>query len=361
MIMVFDKRYFGNACLVFVLVVSTCFSSLAKSIEEVKKYYQLINDGEIYICSGKLNKAYDCYNKAYTIFDTKMPSRHLYNYFVLSADLKHWGKCKLILTELRKREWKKDEYQKLVSLFDSESAIKLTELYKETSNFKPVLDGDYTRAIDSVVLIDQKTNKYLRSLNSGLLIGEGLDSMNRLTDNNINYLKLLFVNKKPTDNVIGRYSVPWSKPRYFIVLHHNAQGYNNRVLDDIFYEGLQEGWFPPEDFEMWTSLYSLLKAEDTILNCKGLSFTVPLFAYTLIDYRDSLFQLKKDDTAKIARYNLERKKIPGLCTNEEQKKKIIYQYYNKKYFFVYTEYIDKFGEDLPPKFRKHLIYLNPKQ
>lgn len=358
---VFDKMYFRNVFLALILIVSTVFSCVAKSRDEVKKYYQLINNGELYICNGKQKQAYDCYNKAYKIFATKMPSRHLYNYFVLAADLQQWRTCKLILTELRKREWDMDEYQKLVSLFDSASAVKLNELYQSTSDIKSTLDTAYTHVIDSVALIDKKTNKYLRSLNNGLLIGEQLDSMNRLTDNNLKYLKRLFENKKPTDNVIGRYHAPWSKPRYFIVLHHNAQGYNSRTLDDMFYEGLLDGWFPPEDFEMWTSFYSLFKAEDTVLNCKGLLFNVPLFAYTLIDYRDSLFQLKKDDSAKISRYNLERKKIPGLCTNEEQKKKAVYQYYNKKYFFVYTEYIDRFGEDLPPKFRKHLIYLNPKQ
>jgi hypothetical protein len=172
------------------------------------------------------------------------------------------------------------------------------------------------------------------------------------------YLQQLFSKNFPTDDIVGRAdNIPWSRVPYSIILRHNIQFANRHYLDDIFYHAVTKGDFLPEDFDKLISEHYEDKGKDTIITVSGIEVQVRLFPYEFIMYNDSMLQFPID-TSKIRICDESRRKIIGLCTVEELRTKIIYQYQNPKYHFV-IGYSNQMT-DLPPRVIKRLIYI-PKE
>ncbi len=341
---------------VFILFVAACCISplFAADNKNINQYFELINKAELAICSGHQQEALTLYNKAYNIRGDKMTSRHLYNYFALCADLHNWPKCKQLLTILKKREWEMEHYETAINSFDAATQVQLRKLYADIS-VVPTVRKDLRAIADSLAHIDQVTNKYLRSQNNGLLEGAAGDSFHKLTDSNMVFLARLFAHHFPGDDEMGRMIYPYGKLPYMAILHHNWQGHNRRDMDNILYRAMKEGKIAPDEFDYWVSMYNYTRSTDTMLVFDNKELKVPLFPINFIIYQDSLFQFGKE-SSKIQSCNMYRQTIPGLCTVEELKRKIIFQHYNKQYHFVLTEYIDHMGEEAR-RLRKHFIYL----
>ena len=281
----------------YLLIASFCIYLLpcfvfakSENTNQIGKYYSLINDAELNICKNNLEKAYTLYAAAFEIQGAQMSSKNLYNYFIVSAELKKWENCKKVLFIIRQRGWKQNWYKGTVDkYFEPEVAKKLLDIYESLGEVKSINDEAYQSKIDSIINIDQHTNHFFRNQNLGLLSKEGLDSLGKLNRIHLQFLKELFSQKFPTDYVVSGGS-PCYGPVYRVLLVHNAQLGKSHVLDSLLYSAVLNGNLPPEEFEYWMDEYHSENINDTILHLRNLKLTMPLFPDPFFRYHDSLFQ-----------------------------------------------------------------------
>jgi hypothetical protein len=315
----------------------------------------MINRAEMSICNKNLRQAYNYYGKALKVAGNKIASKNLYNYFIVSADLREWETCKNLLLMIRKRDWKFDWYKGSVNKnFDKVTAAKLLDIYTSLGNVKIEIDTGYVKLIDSLTDIDQRSNHYFRNQNNGLLSQEGMDSLAKLNKEQLVFLKSIFLKKIPTDEVVSMGSPTYGLV-YLVLMIHNIQLGRYHGLDSFFYQEVREGNFPPEEFDFWESQWPSEHREDTVIKLNTCSLRLPLFPYQFILFHDSLYQSPPDLKA-ILRCEQNRNLVPGLCSVEELRTKIIYQYYHPKYFLVPPDYIISIDFELPG-IRKRYQYI----
>lgn len=347
--------------ILFPLSYSLMLSNAAYGKDDIAKYYDLLNKAELSICNANLNNAKMLYDDAYKIIGNKMSSKHLYNYFIVCADLKQWNNCSEILCELKSRRWDYDQYKFTLSYFDSTTITKLDSIYKNTT-CDTKLDSNYLAVLNALVDVDQTTNRYFRSNDSGYLRNSNHEYYETLTEYNIKLLRGLFIKNFPTDYIVGTGNTPTGLVPYYIILRHNIQINNHHYLDTIFYNAVIKGDFPPEVFDYLISGHYSEKGIDTIIKINTLAIQVPTFPYSLVTVNDSLFQFPLNNNDKVDACNLSRKKLVGfnLATVDELRTKIIFQYYNPKYFFLKHDYITNFDDmPLPQHVKKNLLYIKP--
>jgi hypothetical protein len=220
------------------------------------------------------------------------------------------------------------------------------------------LDAGYVRVLDSLVAVDQKTNRYFKSINNGVLGELGKDTMNRLTKSNVEHMHKLFSKKYPSDNMVGRPGMPWGRVPYSVILIHNAQSDTYHHLDDVLYSAVETGDLAPEEFEYWVSVHFKGIGKDTLVDIKNQKIKVPLFSYDFIQCHDSLFQFPPV-LEKVNECERNRKLLMGVCSMEELKTKIVFQYYHPKYHFVENDYVFKLDIEMPSLLKK-CIYIGDK-
>jgi len=336
------------------IMLSVSGSALAQPSSKVTQGYQYLNQAELALCRFKNAEALQSYVLAYQCLGNKMSSRSLYNYFLASVYGAENATSKILLKELKRRGWKKAEFEKIYQHFPAEKVAMLAKLYDKVK-VVPTTDKNYTGIVDSVAARDQTCNLYFRGLNNGLLIGEGFDSLSRLTDNNIKYFAGLFSTRFPSDSLIGTYyDIPYGECRYWIILRHNTQFNNLHDLDPILQKAMEDGHLEPSDLAYWMSYYYIEKGRDSTIQVGENSYGVPFRYDEFQVVHDSLFLLPSK-AERTYRFNEQRKKIPGLCTIEEMREKTIFQYYNKQYHLLQVDILELEFE-LPSRLRKALVY-----
>lgn len=347
------KKHLLRTVLLFIASIQLLYAQPPK-YAQVLQYYKLVNNAEINICNNNLKQAAIDYASAYRLMGNRMSSKHLYNYFIVSADLQNWDVCKYVLLELRKRDWKYEWfYANMNEFFPAATAMKLIDMYNGLGDVKPVIDYKYMAILDSVIAVDQAVNKGFRAKNNGLLSDEGKDSLGKLNRQHIAYLNELFSKKFPTDNVLGGGS-PLYGLYYTVLLVHNAQLGRSRKLDGILYDAVLRGDFAPEELDYRLSNYFEHDISDTVVVMGNNNVRVPLFPYQFIVEHDSLFQ-SPPHIASIERCERNRLKIPGLCSVEELRVKIIYQHFYPRYHFVSPDYILHVDMELPGIRKKYIL------
>lgn len=348
-----------SVLMVLFIASTTLLQAQPPEYAQVHQYYTLVNKAEISICNNNLKEAAVSYKQAYKLMGNKMSSKHLYNYFIVAADLQNWEECKHILLQLRKRDWRYEWFRNAMeSAFPAATANRLIAMYKELGDVKRTTDAGYMAILDSVIAVDQAVNKGFRAKNNGLLSPEGMDSLGRLNRQHIAYLHELFSKKFPTDNVVNGGS-PLYGLYYSVLLIHNAQLGRSRALDGLLYDAVSRGDFPPEELDFRLGDYFQEDPQDTLVQLGSNAIRVPLFPYMFVAEHDSLFQ-SPPNIPMIERCDRNRLKIPGLCSVEELRLKIIYQYFHPRFYFVSHDYIFRADIELPG-IRKKLLLVTNKQ
>lgn len=354
------------------LFVALILSSLSYTIAQAKelpsdtivRYYDLTNKAELSVCDGQTANAIKYYDTAYQIMGKKMSFRQLYNYFITSIEIEDYLKAKPLLCALIKMGWKENNYSSLMkSYYNSTKLSTLMRLYRD-SKCSSNLDSKYIGKIDSLVWVDRNVNQYYRSKINGLLDSVGLDTFYKVTANNMAQLKTLFSNDFPTDLKIGREDGPVFRNRYDVILRHNLQIASekkigmNHSLDSILYKAVLKGDLDPIEFEAYISSPIVSIGWDSIRHFGEISIVAPLCPYDFAKIHDSLFEFKIPQE-RIEYFNFKRRLIPWLVKSEDFKRKLVFQYYNRRYNFIPIEdYVtDLNNEDLPKSVLAKFIHV----
>ncbi len=348
-----------------VILLITLLQPVFAQNSNVINYYKYINNAEIDICDGNLAHSILEFRKAYKILGNKMPNRHMHNYFMVSAHLNKKKEEVKLLSELKRRGWDSVMFEHgIYAHFSVGKAEKLKYLFNETlKGIKVDVDTQYCHMLDSLADIDRKSNMFLRSINGGILSKDGLDSMYHLTDKNLNFMKNEFSKNFPTDSLIGTKGNPKGTVRYSVILIHNGQGSQSRIMDSMFYAAYLNGDLEPATYEAYLENFKMNTLKYKEIYVDGKFKNLDLFPYDFCLVNDSLFEFPVNDSI-VESNNNNRKKFPGLCSVEDLRKKIIHQHYHPEYSYTIGAYITNYtqmGMELAPRIKKRLRYLSDKK
>jgi len=348
----------------FIVFALFYYANLFGKQPDIAAYYKYINSAEISICEGNLSNSLSCYRKAYGMLGNSMPSRYLRNYFIVSVYLNEHNDERNILAELKRRGWDSISFKKMTDDFFSEKAPELTHLYYTTlKNVQTSIDFRYCDILDSLVTIDSTTNRHLRSLNAGIFNESTSDSFHKMTDENIHYLKKLFEAKFPSDSLIGSKGYASSSPRYQIILIHNSQGFQSRILDSCLFSATQSGKLDIIELEEYLENYQRGDRNFKNVVVDGSLKDVNIFPYDFMVFNDSLFEFSAPRDSMLEACNKNRLAFPGFCSAEELRTKIIFEYDHPQYSFTNRDYareLTELSSQLPQSIRKKLKYIKSK-
>lgn len=355
--------------LIVILLAPSVQAAGTLSRTDALKYHRLINEAELALCSGKYHSALTMYGTAAHIRSLeKMGSADLYNYFITAFDLDKQDIAQQVLKPLIARGWIRDTFLKSMGRFyDSTQLIRLAALYDAVGPQALVLDIAYRKLIDSIVNVDRSENVAIRSRDSGYMRNEGLRNYEQITVRNTAALKDLFLKRVPSDYVVGRFgdNEPTERVPYEIVLLHNAQmrtfadnWTENAALYDALYKGVCSAEYDPDEFFSFVSSPFATNKDSVVRDLGSVQLTLPLSNIDFIAIGDSLFEFKSALNNRLE-YDRRRALVPGLCDLASYRRKMIFQFYNKKYRFISAPAINRWPS-LPKSFRDSLRYCDPK-
>jgi hypothetical protein len=330
---------------------------------KIGRYYSLINDAELSIIDKKYQNAANLYKIALSISGDKMCSENLFNMFISCLDSKDTVLAIKPLKILRRRGWNENYYLYILQDFPFEMHNAIRNLYKKTNDIKIKKDTNYLNFLDSIIQIDQKMNIYYRAVNNGLIDGIYEKKYDSIVSEHIRILGAKFKKRFPSDNVIGHIedNPKFGTMKYSVLLIHNMQGDDLQILNELYYKAIMRFEYLPEYLQYFNSEDINRKSRDsTVFINNEIKFNRPFVPLQFYSRNDSLFYFKSSKNIELHNKKLKIadehcKKIIGLETIEELKRKITFQFYNNKYLITKKYYIWKW-DPLFLRLNKYLVY-----
>lgn len=315
--------------------------------------YKILNEAENNILVHNYLNANSLYKKAFTLTKGDVSYNNLYNMLLCSAKCKDSIFAQKIITTLRKRGIDKLPLDDINVLLVIEK--EWIEKYYKQSKTIVSKESKFKNIIDSLVINDQLINKSARDRNNGELDIVGHNSMDSITNINLEAIAKILKGRSFTYTNFG--NKDWDMA--YTIFIHNAQGENKMTTyTNEFYTLVKKNKFPPKLLEFLISQKARDVGKEMNVNFKNFCLNVPLNPYQYITINDSLFVYGIVDSVKIQKCNKDKNKLVGTEDVNIMHQKIIYQFYNKGWVFYPFDYITKFPvEMIRPKFRKNLHYI----
>ena len=285
----------------------------------------------------------------------------MHNYFIVATKLQDSNAIKTLLPILKGKGFMYKYYKYSIDNYiDSQHVSKYLKLYNNTDMVKIDIDSNYIHILDSLVNVDQNSNKYLRSINKGILNDYGKDSLDKIGKANLIFMKDLFIKKFPSDLFLGSQFSPLYVSTYNVIMIHNGQLGNYHYLDSIYYYALCQGLIDPSEFDAYCHYYAGGNSNDQSLSIGDKKIKATTIPYDLVEMNDSLFQYQVPDSI-VSKINENRKLILGLCNAHNLRKKMVYQYLHQEYNFINSFIIKLNANTIPKRIKDKLIFIGTRK
>jgi hypothetical protein len=295
-----------------------CFSSLAQLDNRLNNYYQLVNTAEINIVDNKINDAYANYKKAFKMKEIPF-GLDQHNFAVCCAKLKKERESFKYIQFLIEYGYIKD------SLLNNKELnyLKKPKWQKKINSTTKIQNTKYKISLDSLFIMDQKFRKIDKIKYKDSIFK--IDSLNA-----ISMIKLKNKYACFSETYIGLDQTPLS-----LILMHNFQVLSKRGditdLSNLLYDCVQTGAIDIRFAAFYLQGYGKINLGD------GMGSGIVSYGYVYIENgKETLSGLSKpgfiykpiNNELNTARKNM------GLCSIEEYRKKIIFNYKNNSFKFI---------------------------
>ena len=232
------------------IIILLCLSSslyCQNSGKSVKKYYQLINKAELFICDSNYNKAMNCYERAFKKITCPF-SMDVYNCFKVCLMLNVDSiTINSLHRELISREYEMALYK---NMFVRNIQIFPGYLKVDTNAFltAPALTKE-KMTLDSFLRVDQDVRSYFYSMLDSVDEAAIMDSMWHV--DSINCISLVsYLWSDFPDEKIGKLGFnPYDSPLYTVVFQHYSYRDYTTIYDSLLLQKIKTGEFHPEWYQ----------------------------------------------------------------------------------------------------------------